>query len=148
MAIKTKAELLLFINQFIKTNNNGNITADVLNSLFTDLVDNLYKTTDKIGEIKIWASNIIPEGWVICNGQSFSKVLKSDLYNVLGDVYTIDENNINFNIPNLIFINNDNSDDSADDEIVGIIDNPIDIIDLPTETENETTINYIIYIGL
>lgn len=101
MAIKTKSELLLFINQYIKQNNNSEITGDMLNILFNNMVDTLFKPDYIIGEMKVWPSDIIPSGWSLCDGLILDQSLNVELYNILGDNFTEIPNNITFNLPDL-----------------------------------------------
>ena len=41
-----------------------------------------------MGSIVIWFTNIIPNGYLLCDGASFSQVTYPDLYAVLGNVNT------------------------------------------------------------
>ena len=53
-----------------------------------------------IGEIKIFAGNYAPEGWLICNGQSLSVNDNQVLFNLLGNIYGGD-GVTKFNLPDL-----------------------------------------------
>lgn len=55
--------------------------------------------TDDIGSIMLFTSSKIPEGYLICNGQSLSKSEYSDLYSVIGG--TFGETSTTFNLPDL-----------------------------------------------
>ena len=52
-----------------------------------------------IGVIMMWATNVIPTGWVNCVGQSLSTVTYAALYAVIGSTYGSGTNT--FNVPNL-----------------------------------------------
>jgi microcystin-dependent protein len=52
-----------------------------------------------IGEIKLWALNFQPEGWVFCDGRSLPVNQYQALYSLLGNYYGGDKNN--FNLPDL-----------------------------------------------
>lgn len=53
-----------------------------------------------IGEIAIFANIFIPDGWLICNGQSVSISQYPALFTVIGTVYGGDGSST-FNLPNL-----------------------------------------------
>lgn len=55
--------------------------------------------TDDIGSIMLFTSSKIPDGYLICNGQSLSKSEYSDLYSVIGG--TFGETGTTFNLPDL-----------------------------------------------
>ena len=52
-----------------------------------------------IGAVVEWWSDIIPEGWLKCNGQALNKSDYPDLYNVIGDKYTEISSSTTFNLP-------------------------------------------------
>src|ERR1700761_8843719 len=53
-----------------------------------------------LGEIRIFAGNFAPVGWLFCNGQSLSINEYNALYALLGVSYGGD-GRVNFNLPNL-----------------------------------------------
>lgn len=53
-----------------------------------------------VGAVVEWWSDIIPEGWLICNGQALNKSDYPDLYKAIGDKYTPVVSSTTFNLPN------------------------------------------------
>lgn len=53
-----------------------------------------------VGAVVEWWSDIIPEGWLICNGQTLNKSDYPDLYKAIGDKYTPVASSTTFNLPN------------------------------------------------
>lgn len=53
----------------------------------------------KAGMITPFAGSVIPSGWLLCNGASYSKTTYSTLYSIIGDIYGSDLEN--FNLPNM-----------------------------------------------
>jgi microcystin-dependent protein len=52
-----------------------------------------------IGEIKIFAGNFEPEGWMFCDGRTLSSTRHPLLFSIVGIMYGGDDQN--FNLPNL-----------------------------------------------
>ena len=53
------------------------------------------------GEIKIWAGNTIPYGWLECDGSEVSKTKYPNLYAAIGDLWGVPNSSSNFKLPNL-----------------------------------------------
>jgi microcystin-dependent protein len=53
-----------------------------------------------IGEIRIWPSNRIPQGWALCNGALRSIADNQVLYSLIGNTYGGTQN-VNFALPDL-----------------------------------------------
>lgn len=53
------------------------------------------------GEIKMWAGNTIPDGWLLCNGSEISKKTYPKLYAAIGDLWGTPNSSSNFKLPNL-----------------------------------------------
>lgn len=53
------------------------------------------------GEIKMWAGNTIPDGWLLCDGSEVSKTTYPNLYEAIGDLWGVPNNSSNFKLPNL-----------------------------------------------
>jgi len=53
-----------------------------------------------IGEIRIFAGNYAPVGWLLCNGQSVNVTDYETLYALIGNTYG-STGNMTFNLPNL-----------------------------------------------
>lgn len=53
-----------------------------------------------LGEIRIFAGDYAPEGWLLCQGQSLSVSEYQALYSVIGNTYGGDS--VKFNLPNLM----------------------------------------------
>jgi microcystin-dependent protein len=54
-----------------------------------------------IGVIKMFAGNYVPEGYMLCQGQTLSITENEVLYAVIGNTYGGDIQNNNFQLPNL-----------------------------------------------
>ena len=54
-----------------------------------------------IGATIEWYSDIIPENWLLCDGQAVSRIDYSELFNVLGIRYGQGDGNTTFNLPDL-----------------------------------------------
>ena len=53
------------------------------------------------GEIKMWAGNTIPYGWLECDGSEVSKTKYPNLYAAIGDLWGVPNSSSNFKLPNL-----------------------------------------------
>jgi len=64
---------------------NNNTTA--INNNTTSINNILQTQLSPIGSIMIYAGSTAPNGWLLCHGQSLSKFLYADLWNLIGDTY-------------------------------------------------------------
>ena len=53
------------------------------------------------GEIKMWAGDAIPDGWLLCDGSEVSKTKYPNLYAAIGDLWGVPNSSSNFKLPNL-----------------------------------------------
>lgn len=53
------------------------------------------------GEIKMWAGNAIPNGWLLCDGSEVSQTKYPNLYAAIGDLWGTPSSSSNFKLPNL-----------------------------------------------
>lgn len=53
------------------------------------------------GEIKMWAGDAIPDGWLLCDGSEVSKTEYPYLYASIGDLWGVPNSSSNFKLPNL-----------------------------------------------
>lgn len=53
------------------------------------------------GEIKMWAGDRIPTGWLLCDGSEVSKTDYPNLYAAIGDLWGVPNSSSNFKLPNL-----------------------------------------------
>ena len=53
------------------------------------------------GEIKMWAGDTIPNGWLLCDGSEISKTDYPYLYASIGDLWGTPSSSSNFKLPNL-----------------------------------------------
>lgn len=53
------------------------------------------------GEIKMWAGDTIPDGWLLCDGSEISKAEYPNLYAAIGDLWGTPNSSSNFKLPNL-----------------------------------------------
>ena len=63
----------------------GNNTTAIGNN--TTAINTLQTQVPPVGSIMIFAAAVAPSGWLFCHGQSLSKFLYADLWNVIGDTY-------------------------------------------------------------
>ena len=91
------------------TFNNGSTRLgyeDVKHTLYTDanicIEDGSGITvTGLAGEIKMWAGDAIPDGWLLCDGSEVSKTDYPYLYSAIGDLWGTPSSSSNFKLPNL-----------------------------------------------
>ena len=57
--------------------------------------------TQMAGEVKMWAGNTIPKGWLPCDGSEVSKATYPKLYQAIGDLWGTPTDSSNFKLPNL-----------------------------------------------
>ena len=57
--------------------------------------------TRLVGEIKMWAGDTIPYGWLLCDGSEVSKTEYPYLYASIGDLWGTPNSSSNFKLPNL-----------------------------------------------
>lgn len=53
-----------------------------------------------IGSIVEWGSNVIPNNWLLCNGQAVSRTDYAELFNTIGIIYGVGDGSTTFNLPN------------------------------------------------
>jgi len=75
----------LNIQQIANTTAIGNNTASINNN--SSDITTLQTQVPATGSIMIFAGATAPTGWLLCHGQSLSKTLYADLWNVIGDTY-------------------------------------------------------------
>lgn len=54
------------------------------------------------GEIKMWAGDTIPYGWLLCDGSEVSKTDYPYLYEAIRDLWGVPNSSSNFKLPNLV----------------------------------------------
>lgn len=69
------------------------------NGLLTCAMDVAF--TSMAGELKMWAGNTIPKGWLLCDGSEVSKAKYPKLYEAIGDLWGTPASSSNFMLPNL-----------------------------------------------
>ena len=72
----------------------------VKNGVAVGAVGDKYFSSTAIGVIQAFSGNIIPRGFLVCDGASYKVADYPDLYAVIGNTYGGDTEN--FNVPNLI----------------------------------------------
>ena len=91
------------------TFNNGSTRLryeDVNHTLYTDANIRIEEgsgitVTGLAGEIKMWAGDAIPGGWLLCDGSEVSKTDYPYLYEAIGDLWGTPSSSSNFKLPNL-----------------------------------------------
>ena len=66
-------------------------------------VDNFlaYATGMPMGAITAYATNTVPAGWLLCNGQAVSRTTYADLFTTIGTIYGVGDGTTTFNVPDL-----------------------------------------------
>lgn len=54
-----------------------------------------------LGAVIEWYSDVIPENWLLCDGQAVSRIDYAELFNILGTKYGSGDGSNTFNLPNL-----------------------------------------------
>lgn len=78
--------------------------AEIKNQLDSDVAGALQKQivqNSPIGEIKMYAGQTEPEGWLFCKGQALSRSEYSNLFEVIGTAFGTGDGSTTFNLPNL-----------------------------------------------
>lgn len=60
-----------------------------------------FQVVNLAGEIKMWAGNEIPYGWLLCDGSEVSKTDYPELYGAIGDLWGVPSSSSKFKLPNL-----------------------------------------------
>ena len=55
-----------------------------------------------VGVVQLYAGSTAPNGWLICNGQTVSRITYAALYAVIGTTYGAGDGSTTFNVPNLV----------------------------------------------
>ncbi|MBN2323434.1 MAG: tail fiber protein [Spirochaetes bacterium] len=54
-----------------------------------------------VGSIVIWPTEIVPEGYLVCDGREVLRSLYEDLFNVIGERFGAGDGSTTFNLPDL-----------------------------------------------
>lgn len=88
------------VNKLTKSNAGYELTeTSVLNKSECDA---LYGNPFLVGEIKWYAGQTIPDGWLLCDGSAVSREEYEDLYYAIGRNWGDGDGSTTFNLPNLI----------------------------------------------
>ena len=52
------------------------------------------------GSIIMWPSNVLPSGWLVCQGQAVSRSTYASIFGVIGTTYGVGDGVTTFNLPN------------------------------------------------
>lgn len=66
-----------------------------------EYLDKFVSTSPPVGTIFSYAGDVVPDGWVICNGATISRNDYSELFNIIGTTYGNGDGSTTFNLPNL-----------------------------------------------
>jgi microcystin-dependent protein len=78
-------------------------TDDIATSLVnqnTNIATNLEALNSPVGTVTPFTGNIIPEGWLLCNGLALSRTTYASLFSVIGTSHGFGDNSTTFNLPN------------------------------------------------
>lgn len=91
----------VFINDTdIKVSVSTNGTLYALNEDLL-LLQTKVENNSPIGEIKMYAGDIAPAGYLLCQGQAISRSTYADLYKVIGDKFGSGDGSTTFNLPDM-----------------------------------------------
>lgn len=138
----------------IKVGANLNIAADgTLSAITGGGGGGTVSDTLPIGAVVEWYSTVIPDNWLICNGQAISRTDYPDLFAVLGTIYGEGDGSTTFNIPNMssrfpVGYNKDDSDFNSLGKIGGekthaLTLSEIPINNIPTTTSGSSADGYL-----
>lgn len=57
------------------------------------------QSPDRAGFVKETADDVVPDGWLECNGQAVSRTTYSELFNLIGTTYGVGDGSTTFNLP-------------------------------------------------
>jgi len=66
-----------------------------------DSAEALVATNDLVGEILMYGSASIPDGYLECNGAAVSRTTYATLFGVIGTLFGVGDGSTTFNVPNL-----------------------------------------------
>lgn len=107
------------------------------NGLLTCAMDVAF--TSMAGELKMWAGNTIPNGWLLCDGSEVSKAKYPKLYEAIGDLWGVPASSSNFMLPNLagnvpVGYNSDDTDFDTVGKMSGEKEHKLDVTEMPSHT--------------
>lgn len=138
----------------IKVGANLNIAADgTLSAITGGGGGGTVSDTLPIGAVVEWYSTVIPDNWLICNGQAISRTDYPDLFAVLGTIYGEGDGSTTFNLPNMssrfpVGYNKDDNDFNSLGKIGGekthaLTLSEIPINNIPTTTSGSSADGYL-----
>lgn len=78
-----------------------NLTTDDATKVLSARQGMLLKAMMPVGVVLPYVSNIIPSGYLLCNGQAVSRTTYAELFNIIGTTYGSGDGSTTFNLPNL-----------------------------------------------
>jgi microcystin-dependent protein len=67
-----------------------------------DTIDaSLSSGIDSIGTIQVFVSSQVPDGWLLCNGQTVSRTTYSGLFSVCGTTFGAGDGSTTFAVPTM-----------------------------------------------
>ena len=93
------------------------------------------------GVIETYASDTVPSGYLLCNGQAVSRTTYADLFKVIGTTYGSGDGSTTFNVPNLsgkVVVGKSSSTFTTLGQTGGEINNTLSTANLPAHTHTVT----------
>ncbi len=78
-----------------------NLTTDDATKVLSARQGMLLKAMMPVGVVLPYVSNIIPSGYLLCDGQAVSRTTYAELFNIIGITYGSGDGSTTFNVPNL-----------------------------------------------
>lgn len=73
----------------------------VFSTMFFDYIDSECPMGAIIGEVRSFAFYTMPDGWLVCAGQTVSRETYADLFAVIGTAYGAGDGSTTFQLPNM-----------------------------------------------
>lgn len=119
--------------------------SDEWRAIFLDMTEGL-ELAIPVGSIVAFAGAVVPDGWLLCNGQAISRTLYSELFALVDLTYGSGNGSTTFNVPDIrgrVVVMRDQSQSEFDflGEIGGDIDVQLTLAQMPSHTHTIPTYN-------
>lgn len=77
-------------------------TAERFQQMFFEFRDSECAPVTPIGTITMFGSDTPPAGWLVCDGELYSRATYAELFAVIGEVWGAGDESTTFNVPNFV----------------------------------------------